>query len=451
MGHEEFLNQYIPSADMKRVIRETEFGFSDWDKAAIIWNSEALLEEKLNAIGQIADETPDVNLKEQIQERIAYEQRVIMVFREISAGFTYMLTAHEDDDEDSMKGCFADPEMAYEEGCKLGSAFSVTKHQIIEKGVERIKSRIILSPIFAPKEADQIRELDDYADEVARIEYDEEGSILYCFSDELPKEYEIKVNSLSNKRFENRYVIFPQVFWEHEKVCVVGGGYIEGEIVGWIPREPHSYDWYIRRGSAPDSIYDYDDAMVRVDYWDDDDLAWSHLHILPIYLDHVEEDLCNSFDETGSNQVIIGHDQGAAVWIQVAEVEESERILSDDVKDVGLEISVHAVFFDAVLRPVFLMAFDSEMLLNKNRFTYGLCDEGQYLRKFEERTLEYNFFTFDQMTAIINWIEDLVKDGAKRIENEINGTDAIQLITFTEYVRHIMEEYPEHNIISVMS
>ena len=176
------------------------------------------------------------------------------------------------------------------------------------------------------------------------------------------------------------------------------------------------------------------------------------MHINPIYLKRVhEKELCNSFDEESGRRVIVGHDMGAALWLQVVDVKESDKIMFDDVTRIGMEISVQESFFDEVLRPIFVEAFDAEMAINKKRFTYGLRDEGQYLTCFEERLLEYNFFTYDQMRAILDRIDELVRDGAQRIERAIEGTDAIQLVTLTSHVRHIMEEYPEHNVVSVLS
>ena len=57
----------------------------------------------------------------------------------------------------------------------------------------------------------------------------------------------------------------------------------------------------------------------------------------------------------------------------------------------------------------------------------------------------------DDSAGLLDRIDDLVRDGVKRIERAIDGTDAVQLATLTAHVRHIMEEYPEYSIISVLS
>ncbi len=74
--YEAFLNKYIPSADMRAKIFEVGHQFSDWDRAAIIWNSNIPLLEKHEKIQRIADGTSDSLLREQIIERLAYDHDV---------------------------------------------------------------------------------------------------------------------------------------------------------------------------------------------------------------------------------------------------------------------------------------------------------------------------------------------------------------------------------------
>lgn len=432
MKYTKFLKRYIPSADVRKKILAIGHSFSDWDKAAIIWNSNENIRDSIEGIREIADMTSDEILREQILERIEYELDKQRLFYEYATGFIYVLNSHENEEEneDCIIGYFADGKAAYDVGCKLGFAFDVTKYQIIK--------------------ADSIRkeDLDDIRNGIAQIEYDKSGEAYYSWSKEIQQERRLKIESTSNKRFENKYVIFPEVFKEFEKVRVIG----DKECIGWVFNGHMSHECLVKRATAPDSMSDYIDASLGIDFWNEESLMWDHKRVLPIYLERVQEDLCNSFDEEGANQVIVGHDKGAALWFRVVDVKESDKIMFDDVSRLGMEISVHESFFDVVLLPVFLDVFDREMTINKNRFTYGLLhDEGEYIHRFEERVLEYNFFTYEQMNEVLNRIDDMVRDGVCRIEKAINGTDAIQLVTFTSHIRHIMEYYPERNIISVLS
>ena len=446
--YEAFLIKYIPSADMRAKIIEVGHQFSDCDRAAIIWNSDIPLYEKHEEVQRIADITSDGVLREQILERIAYDHDLLRIFTEFSEGCVYALNSHEFAPEDDIAGYFEGLEVALEEGRKLGFEFSIEKHQIIKKDTVRIKGRSISSPIIEPDESKQIEEMDYYC-ALAEAEYDKQGMILSYWSNEIPKEREIKVNTLSNKRFENKFVVFPKVFEENEKIRVVGMDPKSNRFVGWVNRGFWGYEEFIKKATAEDAIEDYSDAALPIDYWDEDRLTWDHSHILPIFLECVSEELCNSFNE--DHQVIIGHDFGGAVWVQVVEVNVSDKILTKDIKEVGKEISVKKTFFDRVLKPLFVEEFDPNMTENKNRYTYAYSEEGRYLACFEEDILENNFFTYEQIEKILDVIDNCVVDGAKRIEERIGGKDAIQLVTFAAHMRRIMAENPNLNLISVLS
>ncbi len=451
MDYNDFLNKYIPSVDTKSAIRETGHVFSDSDRATIIWNSDLTWRERLDDIKDIADHTENVILRTEIWERVAYEQDVLNRFTTNAGGYIYSLRSHEYEPEESMIGYFDSYKLAYEEGCRLDQPFGITKHRLITETSYRKHEIVATAPLYEPEEADIKRDLGWSGNGIACIEYDKAGNIRYCSSNEMSEDQEKRVNSWNNKRFEDKFVVFPEVFHEHEKVRIIRDSCRDDEVVGWISREYGSHEDYIERATNEGSMCDYSDVQYRVDIWDEEYLVWDHIHVNPIYLKRVrEEELCNSFDEESGRHVIVGHDMGAALWLQVVDIKESDRIVFDDVTGIGMEISVHESFFDEVLRPIFVGAFDAEMPLNKKRFTYGL-DTGRYLTCFEERILEHNFFTYDQMNTILERIDELVKDGAWRIEKAIDGTDAIQLVTLTAHVRHIMEEYPEYSVISVLS
>ena len=158
---------------------------------------------------------------------------------------------------------------------------------------------------------------------------------------------------------------------------------------------------------------------------------------------------CNSFD--GVEKVIHGHDAGAAVWIQGVEIQESERILAGDVEYKGTEISVEKVFFDRVLKPKFVERFDSDMPVNKYRYSYAFDDAGRYLKTFEEDILEPNFFTREQMRDITFIIREVAEEGSGPGETKMTEDVAEQMIRFAEYINTILEESADCKYFSVMS
>lgn len=154
-------------------------------------------------------------------------------------------------------------------------------------------------------------------------------------------------------------------------------------------------------------------------------------------------ELCNSF--TDDNNVILGHDYGRTVFIQPVIVKISDKIKLGDIKVIGQEISVSYDYFRRKLKPFFTDVFSLELPENEFRFSYDFADEGEYIDHFVEERNEYNFFTYDQMSQILDNIQKYVDDDG------ISETDSVQLNNFVEYARQIMDGSPETNLISVSS
>lgn len=446
--NETFINKYIPSSDVRKCMEEKSFIVSDWDMAAIIWNSNKQLKIKHEDIKLIADETEDTMLKNQIMERLAYDNEAIKRF-DNNEGFVFSLNSHEYKGEDDIIGYFSCSDMAYKEGVKLGFDFGITKHKIVSTENDKIKTWGIVSPLIEPEESNQIVEGEDYS-RIAEIEYDKNGEILSFWSCELQKEQDIKVNTLSNKRFENKFVAFPKVFNNNEMVKIVGlNSNIIKDNIGWIGKTNLDYDEFINRATLEDAIEDYVDSSLPVIFWDEDNLMWNHEHINPIYLEKVDVKYNNSFDE--DKKIIVGHDCGAAVWIKSVKVENTDKITNADVTEIGMEISVEKSFFDEFLKALFIERFDTELPQNKNRYTYAFDKNGRYLNSFEEEILEHNFFTYNQINEILDKIGSLDIDiSHSGFESDIINT-LIQLQTFVVHVRRIMVENYETDFISVMS
>ena len=423
---EAFLNKYIPSKDMRNKIAETEHAFSIWDASTIIWNSEYPLEEKYKDLQLILDCEPDDELREQITERIAYDKDVLRLFKEKKDGFIYVLDSHKYGPEECIEGYFKKYETTYKNGCMLENDFAISKYPVVNDDIVINTLKTILSIIESDEDGET-----DYSYPVSKVEFDKNGNILSYWSYEMPKDRSMKVETGNNKCFENRFVVFPKVFKGNEKVHCIGGNH--EEFFGWV--RDFDYDSFIKSATSENAKDDFIDTTLPIDYWDENRLIWNHQHLLSMDLEWVTEELYNSYDE--NHQVIIGHDYGNSVWIQVIEVSVSET--TEVVNATGKEISVNKDFFDRVFKKLFVQNFDSDMSENKRRYTYAFSNEGRYLSEFEENILEYNFFTYEQIEKIATTIEECVRDGALRIEECIGGTDAVQMVTFAAHLRRIME------------
>ncbi len=98
---------------------------------------------------------------------------------------------------------------------------------------------------------------------------------------------------------------------------------------------------------------------------------------------------CNSFSDR--NKALVGHDYGAAVWIQAVNVDITDRITNKCVHEVGMEISVESDFFMKALEEGFVKFFNPELEVNAKRYTKAFSDEGRHLTGFEKEILEPNF------------------------------------------------------------
>jgi len=153
---------------------------------------------------------------------------------------------------------------------------------------------------------------------------------------------------------------------------------------------------------------------------------------------HPDKDfLCNCFES--GKKVVIGHDYGAAVWIQPVIIDDVEKITSCDVHEVGMEISIELDFFKYKLLPVFMDFFDPKLEVNKKRYTTGFKDEGEFLTCFMSECLEPNFFTYDH----IKMISDTLRG--------IAGDDGRSITEIAKLLDEVMNSSPETEYICVMS
>ena len=67
----------IPSNQVQEYLDSIHFTFSDFEKATLIWNNHFVSkEEKLIALKELMELTSDEILKQQIYERLDYEQKI---------------------------------------------------------------------------------------------------------------------------------------------------------------------------------------------------------------------------------------------------------------------------------------------------------------------------------------------------------------------------------------
>lgn len=73
--------ELVPSKYMRDFYKEIGFEFTDFQKATLIWNApDRVRQEILDALKELAEATADTVVRQQILERICYEEHTFDVF-----------------------------------------------------------------------------------------------------------------------------------------------------------------------------------------------------------------------------------------------------------------------------------------------------------------------------------------------------------------------------------
>ena len=94
----------LPIADcFKEYYKQHNKSFTDSERATIFWQSQLPLSDKLAALREIMETTADTELKTQIQNRLAIEEKTIETFMSHDSRYIHLVRL---DDSDSIYGIF---------------------------------------------------------------------------------------------------------------------------------------------------------------------------------------------------------------------------------------------------------------------------------------------------------------------------------------------------------
>lgn len=263
------MDKYIGSEYTR--IRYAEIGFelTDFQKATIIWNKHSLTyNERLEELAKLGVSTSDAQLKEQIKERIEYEEKV---FARLKArdndNVVYIVNA-----EDSLQGVFAKFDTALLQAKIIGS------EGWIEDGI-RIEKHLTVTEDEVPieeKEGPFGCYTETYCGyPVAYVQLNKNGEIIYVFSDELREETKKVDYEYNNERFEFCFLEIPFVHIKGAPVKnIVTGEY------GIMATDKKEWDEFLDKVRAGLHV-DYADVSHMVFCLTKDGI-WSHEHWNPI-------------------------------------------------------------------------------------------------------------------------------------------------------------------------
>lgn len=270
--------ELIPSQYMRSLFDDLGFELTDFNKATLIWNN--LLHdrnEKLSALKFLQEATLNECLKQQIQERLDYEEDMLRIMRNNNDG-KYVFAVL--DEDEYCCGFFSEYEMAHQYGIEHArkyeeKTFRIEKQFIIREECDlmvRDAGRTNWNIIPSGKTIETIK----YdGDPVAGISYFADGHIKHIWSNEMSVEAESIVDPYRVDRFEQQFFRIPfegTIGWTVRDIT-------DGTI-GVLMQDAKGWQKYMDR-----SFYrDYSDIQVEVVFLTPQG-CWRHEHINPIYLE----------------------------------------------------------------------------------------------------------------------------------------------------------------------
>lgn len=270
--------ELIPSKDVREMIEKTGRTFTDFEKAAIISHLGLPIKELHKNLKQIADNSQDRKLRNQIIERITYDDNCHRTFKENKTGFVYAVQVYKLKMEPYICGYFADADLAFKHGKNQGYKFAIRKYQIVGvNGHDAIKAKCYINPYFCtnlnPNEV--IREFEYDGEYIAELIFDNQAKLRGFFSDEVENH-----DRFNPDKFENAYIEIPNPFEKGDTVKLIGDD--KCYIVRTSQKEWKSYNKKMKFSEYTD----FSDASITVDLLRDN--KTSHAHICPIFLEKIE-------------------------------------------------------------------------------------------------------------------------------------------------------------------
>lgn len=95
---ERLIEKAIPSKYMREFYRSINRDFTDYELAAMLWNSCMKRTEILRAIKELSESTADSKLRQQIENRLRYEDEAYKFFSSNETGRYVYVVEYEDEE-----------------------------------------------------------------------------------------------------------------------------------------------------------------------------------------------------------------------------------------------------------------------------------------------------------------------------------------------------------------
>ncbi len=320
--------ELIPSAYMRRLFSKKGFELTDCQKATLIWNApDKAWEEKILALNEHLHFVCHEKLRNQIVQRIDYENTMLNRFMKNNGQFVYVVF----EDTWGNTGYFHDFRMAKAYALKFmeehdsNSICHIEKQRIVSSEEDlTVKEISWWNPyLFDNKDKSpwQTEDVPYDGQATASITLNWNGQIKSLFSKEMMLDEQIAVE-YNPDRFEIQYFEIP----------------FEG-VAGTPVKLMYDSDNYYNYGILLTNTSEWNDFLHSPHFKDFSDIAvtvvylteqglWSLEHINPLYLDFETRPSYNSFDQKGRTYI-------------AAMMAFSIYLLSDDNKEHNAEIAIN--------------------------------------------------------------------------------------------------------------
>ena len=221
--------ELIPSKDVREFIEKTGRTFTDFEKAAIIYNLCLPYEKKRIKLMELRNTTTDEKLRKQLDERMVYQDKCLELYAHKDAGYVYLVLTPRHEEMFGVSGCYTESDLAYFCGKKTKQPFMIEKwlvgaddfvHVSTPEGGE--------GSMLQPLEQSQLVSGEKYcAGSVAVLHFSETCELLYAYSWEKDwenREVRLSVEEDDLSRFEHAYVDIPNPFDSGDRVRITDDG-----------------------------------------------------------------------------------------------------------------------------------------------------------------------------------------------------------------------------------
>lgn len=259
------------SKAMKAEIERTDWKFSDFETAALIYNWSLPYEKTIALLKQIAAATTDLNLKTQINQRITVDNLLLEKFKETNPKCVFVVQYP----DNSIHGIYREYATALQNAADMKDDFTIKKYQIISSKFEPVVLHSSLGIRNMDSEHQtEFDSVDDIPDCLGEMEFDKDGELSTFYAWELDNEQTREVQNLDSERFENAFVPYPVFFDKGDRVKV------SDDVAGVVSGTKEDYQQIIEQAKT-NKIYDYVDTFVRIDF----DGEGDHTHVSPFFME----------------------------------------------------------------------------------------------------------------------------------------------------------------------